>query len=132
MSLLRTSALVCSVVLCVAGCDGSGSLTDEAPATTVSDSGTARWNLDPASPLTPETTTLQLIVLETGCASGSSAEGRIEATVSYSATEVEIEVIVEPVRGDATCPGNPPTPFTLELSEPLGDRSIVGEQPIPD
>lgn len=137
--MLRTTALVCSMVLFVAGCSDSTSLTDDEfvdtngtdPNPEMSRPGEAWWELDPAVPLTPETTTLQLIVTEVGCASGISAEGRIEATVTYTPTEVEVAVIVNSVGGYANCPGNPPTPFTLELAEPLGDRTVVGEDPTP-
>jgi hypothetical protein len=91
----------------------------------------ASWVLDPAVAVGAESTSLQLIVTEQQCASGISPTGRIEATVSYTETEVEVSVIVNSVGGTANCPGNPPTPFTLELTEPLGDRLIVCEAPHP-
>jgi hypothetical protein len=72
-----------------------------------------------------------IIVTEIACASGISAEGRIEASVQYLPAEVRITVIVHTVGGDATCPGNAPVPFSVQLAEPLGPRRITGEDPPP-
>lgn len=36
-----------------------------------------------------------------------------------------IELGVERLTGDQTCPGNPEREFTLELEEPIGDRDLV-------
>lgn len=139
-----------AIVVLGVGCGGQDTVTpssqtvDEATASTqfVDTNGTdpnpelsepfpAWWLLDPSSVPTPESTELHLVVTERQCASGISAEGRIEATVSYTETEVAIAVIVNSVGGYANCPGNPPTTFTVQLAEPLGDRAIVGADPPP-
>lgn len=86
----------------------------------------ADWVLDPSFTLTPDTSSLHLIVTEIQCASGIDPTGRIEATVDYLPTEVRVSVIVNSVGGYANCPGNPPTPFVLPLKEALGDRTVVG------
>lgn len=91
----------------------------------------AWWTLDPSFTPTPESMSLPIVVVERACASGIAPTGRIEATVEYLPTEVRITVIVNTVGGDVNCPGNAPEPFTVELTEALGDRQIVGEQPPP-
>lgn len=94
---------------------------------------TAEWEVAPAADLDPATSSVPILVNETECASGRSAEGRIEVTVEYGHDEVEFDVRVRPRSGaDQECPGNPTTPYTVELDEPLGDRSVVGERPISD
>lgn len=94
------------------------------------DAVAAEWEVDPEAQLDPTVMTVPILVHETSCASGRSAEGRIEVVTTYRADEVELEVGVRPLGGDVNCPGNPTTPYTVELDEPLGDRSIVGERPI--
>jgi hypothetical protein len=90
----------------------------------------ARWQVDPSAALDPSASTIPILVQEIECASGRSAQGRIEVTVSYRADAVELHVGVRPLGGDLTCPGNLTTPYTVELDEPLGDRAVVGERPI--
>jgi hypothetical protein len=91
----------------------------------------AWWVLDPSFTPTADSTSLRLIVTEKSCASGMSPMGRIEATAFFTETEVVVTVIVNTVGGAANCPGNPATPFTAQLTEPLGDRVVVGEDPPP-
>lgn len=90
----------------------------------------AQWELDADAEVGPESSTVPILVNEVQCASGRSAEGRIEVAVDYRADEVEFDVGVRPRGGDQDCPTNPTTPYTVELDEPLGDRSIVGERPV--
>ena len=91
----------------------------------------AFWTVDPATPPTEESTSVQLLVTERACASGIAPTGRIQATVEYTSTEVIVAVVVNTVGGDVDCQGVGPFPFTLQLTEPLGDRTIVGEDPVP-
>ena len=80
----------------------------------------------------PGDTSVDLLVHERECASGHSAEGRIELVELNETTEqVQLRVGVRPRAGDQTCQGNPPTPFTIDLSEPLGDREIVDASVVP-
>jgi hypothetical protein len=90
----------------------------------------AQWQVDPSADLDPTASTIAILVREVGCASGRSAEGRIEVTITSRPEAVELDVGVRPLGGDQDCPGNPTTPHTVELAEPLGDRSVVGERPI--
>ena len=90
--------------------------------------GTARatWTLDPEFPApNADTRTLHIRVTELACASGRSASGRISpAFVTWSADEMVVEVFVQPLPGGGDCQSNPPTPATLRLPVPLGDRTL--------
>jgi len=82
--------------------------------------------LDPARPLDPASREVHLLVTEHACNSGQDAAGRIEI-VRLDEKDDRIEVVlgVRPEGGAHTCPSNPPTPFTVTLVEPLGERTIV-------
>jgi len=82
--------------------------------------------LDPAHPLDPAAREIHLLVTERACNSGRDADGRIE-TVRVDERDDRVEVVlgVRPEGGAHDCPSNPPTPFTVTLGEPLGDRIIV-------
>lgn len=76
--------------------------------------------------LTPSSTSVDVLVNEVSCASGQGAEGRIPAPrIEYGDTEVVVTIGVIPVPGAADCQGNPDTPFTVELDDPLGDRDLL-------
>lgn len=78
-------------------------------------------------------TELALVVMERRCASGQSAEGRIDLDeLEVTADEVRVRVAVRPPPGDAqTCQGNPWTPFTVDLDEPVGGRTVVDASLVP-
>jgi hypothetical protein len=128
---------------------------DEAPATgkpgwMLTSSASCTLALDPA-PLAPAdvsldpgaapdagSTQLALLVTERDCNSGEDAEGRVELlSLEETDTAVIVRVAVRPhAEGAFTCQSNPPTPFTLDLSEPLGERALldgtfVTPRPIP-
>ncbi|MCX6521420.1 MAG: hypothetical protein NTZ21_12215 [Actinobacteria bacterium] len=88
----------------------------------------ARWWVAPGASLGPTSREVPIVVNEVACASGRSAEGRIVVEVVYGSDAIDIEVGVRTVGGDVECPSNPDTPFTVELTEPLGDRTITGER----
>ncbi len=73
-------------------------------------------------------TSLELLVEERACASGRSAEGRIEVDVDESPDAISLSVGVRRLDGDQECPGNPRTPYRVDLSEPVGDRDIRSSQ----
>lgn len=106
---------------------------DPAPLTSV------QVTLDPAAATDADSTQLALLVTERECNSGRDAEGRIElVSLQETADAVIVRVAVSPHTEDAahTCQSNPPTPFTVELAEPLGNRevldgSLVVPRPIP-
>ena len=78
-------------------------------------------------------TELTLLVREGRCASGRSAEGRIDLDeLTLTEDEVRVRVSVRPPPGDAQdCQGNPWTPFAIDLGEPLGDRTVVDANLVP-
>lgn len=80
----------------------------------------------------PGEVSVDLLVHEQGCNSGESAEGRIELVeLTETADQVELQISVRPRKGTHTCLPNPPTPFTITLSGPLGDREIVDVSVVP-
>lgn len=83
--------------------------------------------LDPNHLPDPSDTTLHLLVTERACASGRDADGRVEVVeVNNFVSVVELVVAVRPITDAvAFCPGNPPTPFEVELDYPLGERTIM-------
>jgi hypothetical protein len=88
--------------------------------------GQATWTLDPAF-RTPgsDTRTLLILVNQLECSSGRSASGRISpAFVTWDERELVIEVFVQSIPGGGDCQGVSPTPATLRLPVPLGDRTL--------
>jgi hypothetical protein len=87
---------------------------------------TATWWVDPTTPVDRSSTTFTALVQEQTCASGRAPEGRIAApAIAYGATSVVIVFATIPLPGGQDCPGAPPGHFTVELSEPLGDRQLL-------
>lgn len=94
--------------------------------------GSAEMILDPAHQPDPEGSTLSVLITERACAGGQPPEGReVIPVVVETETEVRIAVLVAPVRGGATCPGNPFYPVEIQLDQPLGDRRIFDARTIP-
>jgi hypothetical protein len=96
------------------------------------DLSVADWWIDPQHPIAPDATVVRAFVLETACASGHDAKGRIAAPIIQGAADTIVVII--PVRhrpGGQDCPSNPPTPFTFELPEPLAGRALLDGGRIP-
>lgn len=100
--------------------------------------GEAVWWPSQADAVSPDTQTLEVMVLELECASGMTAEGRIKPpTIEWGADSVTVTYRVAPVEGGATCQGHPSTPERLDLGKPLGDRRLLDggsnppRQPVP-
>lgn len=85
--------------------------------------------LDPAVPPPgKDARKIHVLVNERECASGQRADGRVHLIeMKPTPTEVRLVIGVEPLSADGprTCQANPPTPFTVELDEPLGDCTLV-------
>lgn len=106
---------------------GSCSLAADVPG-----AGTALVTLDPAEPPDPASTEVRLLVTEFACNSGQDAEGRVDVvSLRETDTAVAVVIAVQPRSGNATCPSNPPTPFTLTLDAPLGDRELLDGSVVP-
>jgi hypothetical protein len=93
----------------------------------------ADWWVDPdAEPIGPDSDVISALVHERACASGQDAEGRIPPPdIVYGQTEVTITIVVQKRDGDQDCQGNPLTPFTIELDEPLGARELLNGGQLP-
>lgn len=105
---------------------GDGSGATSTPQHDVGDLGDAIVTLDPDNLPDADSTEVHLLVTETACAGGEPADGRValERLVEHE-DRVELAVGVEALDGAQTCQSNPPTPFTVELDEPLGARALV-------
>jgi hypothetical protein len=94
--------------------------------------GSSEWRVEPGSIPDPASSTFPVEVLERECASGQPADGRIaDPIVEYGADAIIVTIPVRRVEGGATCPGNPWTPFVLELEEPIGNRLLLDGGPWP-
>lgn len=114
--------------------DGTGLLTSAGPCTprlvSYGELGAADLTLTHLP--SPTATSIELLVHERACASGASAEGRIElVALTETAEQVQLRVGVRPREGDQDCQSNPPTPFAVELNSPLGDREVVDASVVP-
>lgn len=108
--------------------DGTWLLMSAGPCTqrVVTDDDLGEADLTLADIPTPGDTSVDLLVHERACASGQSAAGRVELVeLNETAEQVQLRIGVRPRDGDQNCQDNPPTPFTIKLAEPLGDREIV-------
>jgi hypothetical protein len=97
------------------------------------DVGYAEFRLAPEETLAEDTTEVGVLVSELACVGGRDATGRILPPHVFSGAEAVTVVIT--VRhlppGAYTCIEGPPTPFVLELPEPLGDRALLDGSSIP-
>ena len=81
--------------------------------------------LDPESPPDPDAASVDVLVVEQGCASGREMGDALkgpQVRETGEAVFVAFAVVFSP--GSAACPGNPPASVTVELSEQLGDRTL--------
>jgi hypothetical protein len=90
------------------------------------DLGVPTVTLDPRHMPDSATTDLQLLVTETDCNSGKTADGRVQLVALRETNDaVTVTIGVEQNSGDQTCQGNPATPYTVHLDAPLGDRDLI-------
>lgn len=102
-------------------------LINPSPAAPV-DGSEAVWHLDPAVPTPgPEATSFVAMVTERACASGRDiSDLLLPPVIQYGNDAVTVSLYLEPLPGGAqNCTGTAPARFTIELSEPLGDRQLV-------
>jgi hypothetical protein len=93
----------------------------------------ARWWLDPdGPPISPETTSLSILLREQDCASGKPPIGRVLApTIVTSAVAIEIVIGIRKQLTGQDCPGNPAFPFELVLPEAIGPRTLFDASQFP-
>lgn len=128
------------VVLCLSGCSDSESVVRSPPTTGVplgpfplitapidNTPYAMTWTLDPAfGPPAPSTTGLHLVVTDTRCNGGRDHESRLlEPEISYEDTKIGIAITAQPLPGFQGCLLGPPAFILVELTEPLGSRSLV-------
>jgi hypothetical protein len=51
--------------------------------------------------------------------------------ILWSHESAIITITIEPPKGNNACPGNPPTPFEIDLPGPLGDRQLLDGSFVP-
>ena len=94
--------------------------------------GTASVTLDPDHLPEPASTQVHLLVTEKSCNSGQDAAGRVDvASLRETDTVIEMVLVIQPREGMQTCPSNPPTPYVLTLTEPVGDRTLYDASTVP-
>lgn len=84
------------------------------------------WRVDPTWVADPASAEVLLLVTEVECASGQAMGDRLlEPEVVITDDAVLIAFAAEPDDADShTCQGNPETPVTIVLSEPIEDREL--------
>lgn len=89
--------------------------------------GEVEWALDPAFPAPgADATELRVLATERACASASELGDRLLGPdVVETADAVYLAFAAIPLTGDQECPGNPPSPVTVQLADPLGDRELI-------
>lgn len=93
---------------------------------------TMEIRLDPDNPPDPTSTTLHLLVNQRSCSGGASGvENMLEPEVIETEAEIRLAIGVIPPEGFQTCPGNEAAPITIELDEPIGERSILDGLAVP-
>ncbi|MEA2453459.1 MAG: hypothetical protein QOG04_2169 [Actinomycetota bacterium] len=101
----------------------TGGFGDCRPTAVLGSRSPMTWEL--ADSVGRDSDTISVLATEIECASARSpAPEQIDAHVTYSEEEVSVLVYVDEIVG-GECPGNPPVPFTVELSEPIGDRAVL-------
>jgi hypothetical protein len=88
------------------------------------DAEPATWQVDPSFVPQADSTQIPILVFERACSSGAPTTGRMEVDIGYTPTAVTIGIDVTPLGGDQDCV-LVPTPYVVELGEPLGDRQLV-------
>lgn len=93
----------------------------------------ARWWLDPnGPPITPETTTIAILIRERACASGKPPEGRVlEPTVITTTDAVQLAIAIREQSTAQDCQGNPAHAIEVVLPEPLGSRGLFDASQFP-
>lgn len=95
--------------------------------TTLAGFGIGAWVAAAGPVPDPQSSTLDVLVMERACASGQPPVGREIRPVVLSGEEVlEIVVLIEAPGGLAqTCQGNPWHATTIDVGEPIGERTLV-------
>lgn len=92
-----------------------------------------RWWIDPAGPpITPEKTSLAILIREQGCASGKPPEGRVlEPTIIATAESIQVAIGIRKQTTDQDCPANPAYATELVLPGRIGSRGLFDASQFP-
>ncbi|MEX0864326.1 MAG: hypothetical protein WD269_05555 [Acidimicrobiia bacterium] len=86
------------------------------------------WRLDPSSPApTAESTEIAVLITERECVGGQEIGDRLVGPqIIMTESVVRLAFAAQPPDGTAfDCQGNPETPLSVVLPEPIGDRELV-------
>jgi hypothetical protein len=99
----------------------------------VADRLAAPWQLDPSEAAPgASSTSFQVRVNDTQCASGRSPEGRLrEPQVRILPQAIVVTFTAERLDGFQTCPSHPSVTRTIRLPEPLGTRQLLDGATVP-
>lgn len=89
--------------------------------------GAVKWELDASFPAPDATSTeIHVLATERGCTGGSElGERLLGPQIVETDDQVRIVFAAIPLVGAQNCPGNPPTPVTIALAQPLGTRTLM-------
>lgn len=87
--------------------------------------GSATWEVDPASPITPDSTSVRVLAREIACSGGKDpSERMIAPVVIVDQDGVTILLAARILPGGHDCPGNPIVEVRVDLPEPIGERHL--------
>jgi hypothetical protein len=92
--------------------------------TTPEDGDAASWKVDPAAPPSADHDSFRALVTRIGCNGGRTGPVLRPGVVVHD-DRIEVTFTVGHVDGPATCPGNLPEPYDVDLGIPLGNRRLV-------
>jgi hypothetical protein len=96
------------------------------------DVGRADLYFDPSRPPSPSDRSVQLLIAEEACSGGASPEGRILAPqLAYRSDAIYVAITIRNRPGEQDCQGVDPSPYALELAEPLGSRALFDATVVP-
>ena len=98
-----------------------------APSPTANENRAGSWRLDRDQRVPgPNAKKIRALVSGTFCASGRPPGKRLQQPmISYGKRRIVIAALEAPPKGFQTCQSSPPSPFTFELAERIGDRVVV-------
>jgi hypothetical protein len=86
---------------------------------------TATWRISNPTSLGRYSTSIEVVVTRLGCSSGVTGE-TLAPVVTYKSEQNAIRIDVEPFGGGAAdCQGNDAVPVTVQLDQPLGERTLI-------
>lgn len=114
------SAAILGLAMLLTGCQlgGDSELSEKG------EGDTAVWEITNPTDLDRDSTTVSVAVTRVGCSSGITGN-LLDPSIDYESDRVVIRIDVEPLEGEADCPGNDAIALDVQLDEPLGQRTLV-------